>query len=155
MRYVVAILSAVVLLPGLADAQAPGRTPWGDPDLQGIWTNRTTTAARATDRARRGARCSPTRSARPLDAEADAARDAPPPPGRTGGYNDFWLDRGVRTSQTSLIVDPPDGRYPREDGARARERRGVRGDARRHAVRHLGGPEPLRPAASRAACRAP
>ena len=47
-----------------------------------------------------------------LDAQAEAARDRPPPPGQTGAYDSFRLDRGVRTSQTSLIVDPPDGRYP-------------------------------------------
>ena len=47
-----------------------------------------------------------------IDAQAEAARDSPPPPGQTGGYNSFWLDRGVRNSQTSLIVDPPDGRCP-------------------------------------------
>ena len=47
-----------------------------------------------------------------IDAQAEAARDRPPPPGQTGGYNSFWLDRGVRNSQASLIVDPPDGRYP-------------------------------------------
>ena len=111
MRYVIAILSAVVLLPGLADAQAPGRTSWGDPDLQGIWTNRTTTPLeRPIELGERALLSDEERAA--LDAEADARRDAPPPPGQTGGYNDFWLDRGVRTSQTSLIVDPPDGRYP-------------------------------------------
>ena len=30
-------------------------------------------------------------------------------------YNDFWWDRGtkvVSTRQTSLVVDPPDGRVP-------------------------------------------
>ena len=111
MRYVIAILSVVVLLPTLADAQAPGRTPWGDPDLQGIWTNRTTTPLeRPSELGERAVLSDEERAA--LDAEADAARDQPPPPGRTGGYNDFWLDRGVRTNQTSLIVDPPDGRYP-------------------------------------------
>ena len=46
------------------------------------------------------------------------------PPGWAGGgggvagraaYNEFWWDRGnkiVGTKRTSLIVDPPDGRYP-------------------------------------------
>ena len=111
MRYVIAILAAVVLLPGLADAQAPGRTPWGDPDLQGVWTNRTTTPLeRPIELGERAVLSDEERAA--LDAEADARRDAPPAPGRTGAYNDFWLDRGVRTNQTSLIVDPPDGRYP-------------------------------------------
>ena len=111
MRYVIAILSAVALLPTLTAAQAPGRTPWGDPDLQGVWTNRTTTPLeRPSELGERAVLSDEERAA--LDAEADAARDQPPPPGRTGAYNDFWLDRGVRTNQTSLIVDPPDGRYP-------------------------------------------
>ncbi len=111
MRHVIAILSAVVLLPVLAAAQAPGRTPWGDPDLQGVWTNRTTTPLeRPSELGEQSVLSDEERAA--LDAEADAARDQPPPPGSTGSYNDAWFDRGVRTSQTSLIVDPPDGRYP-------------------------------------------
>ena len=35
--------------------------------------------------------------------------------GNVGAYNNFWMDRGTRTigtRRTSLIVDPPDGRYP-------------------------------------------
>ena len=35
-----------------------------------------------------------------------------PPPTSTGSYNSFWLEQGTRTNQTSLIVDPPDGRLP-------------------------------------------
>ncbi len=111
MRHVIAILSVVVLFPVLAAAQAPERTPWGDPDLQGVWTNRTTTPLeRPGELGERAVLSNEERAA--LDAEADAARDRPPPPGSTGAYNDFWLDRGVRTNRTSLIVDPPDGRYP-------------------------------------------
>ena len=37
---------AACLAPALAAAQPPGtapRTPWGDPDLQGIWNNSTLT----------------------------------------------------------------------------------------------------------------
>ncbi len=134
MRHVIAILSAVVLFPVLAAAQAPERTPWGDPDLQGVWTNRTTTPLeRPSELGERTALSDEERAA--FDAEADAARDQPPPPGSTGGYNDFWLDRGVRTSQTSLIVDPPDGRYPartervrESDAAFAASRDGTRFD---------------------------
>jgi len=29
-----------------------------------------------------------------------------------GAYNDFWLGRGKHSRQTSLIIDPPDGRLP-------------------------------------------
>ncbi len=111
MRHVIAILAAVVLVPVLAAAQPPERTPWGDPDLQGVWTNRTTTPLeRPSDFEGRAVLTEEERAN--LDAQAEAARDRPPPPGQTGAYNSFWLDRGVRTNQTSLIVDPPDGTYP-------------------------------------------
>ena len=35
--------------------------------------------------------------------------------GNVGAYNNFWMDRGLKTvgtRRTSLIVDPPNGRYP-------------------------------------------
>ena len=54
-------------------------------------------------------------------AQAEAARDRPPPPGQTGSYNSFWFDRGLRSTRMSLIVDPPDGRYPART-ERVRER---------------------------------
>ena len=111
MRHVIVILAAVVLVPVLAAAQPPERTPWGDPDLQGVWTNRTTTPLeRPSDFEGRAVLTEEERAN--LDAQAEAARDRPPPPGQTGAYNSFWLDRGVRTDRTSLIVDPPDGTYP-------------------------------------------
>ena len=111
MRHVIAILAGVVLLPVLAVAQAPERTPWGDPDLQGVWTNRTTTPLERPSEFEGRTELSAEERAE-LDAQAEAARDRPPPPGRTGAYNSFWLDRGLRNDQTSLIVYPPDGRYP-------------------------------------------
>ena len=111
MRYGIAILAGVVLLPALAGAQTSERTAWGDPDLQGVWTNRTTTPLeRPSEFEARAVLTDEERAA--IDAQAEANRDRPPPPGQTGGYNSFWLDRGVRNSQTSLIVDPPDGQYP-------------------------------------------
>ena len=111
MRQVIAILAAIVLFPVLAAAQTPERTPWGDPDLQGVWTNRTTTPLERPSEFEGRTVLSDEERAE-IDAQAEAARDRPPPPGQTGGYNSFWLDRGVRNSRTSLIVDPPDGRYP-------------------------------------------
>ena len=111
MRYVIAMLAGAVLLPGLVAAQPPERTSWGDPDLQGVWTNRTTTPLERPNEYEGRTVLSDEERA-DLDAQAEANRDRPPPPGRTGAYNSFWLDRGARTDQTSLIVDPPDGRYP-------------------------------------------
>jgi hypothetical protein len=43
-----------------------------------------------------------------------------PKPGDVGTYNDFWNDAGtkvVATRQTSLVVDPPDGRVPLKSAA--------------------------------------
>ena len=57
-------------------------------------------------------------------------------------YNDFWWDRGTKvvpTRQTSLVVDPPDGRVPRVDAGGTEEGDGPRG-AR---LRLMGGPKPV------------
>src|SRR5262245_61245317 len=42
-RTVVAVVAMVVALAGAAQAQTVARTPWGDPDLQGLWNNATPT----------------------------------------------------------------------------------------------------------------
>ena len=83
MRHVVAILAAVVLIPALATAQTPERTAWGDPDLQGIWTNRTTTPLERPSEYEGRTELSDEERA-DLDAQAEANRDRPPPPGSTG-----------------------------------------------------------------------
>src|SRR5262249_41873541 len=36
----------------------------------------------------------------------------PPPAGDPGTYNEFWWERGKRSTSTSLVTDPPDGRIP-------------------------------------------
>ncbi|MXY17624.1 MAG: hypothetical protein F4Y57_11665 [Acidobacteria bacterium] len=112
------------LLAGLAAPAAaqPHVTPWGDPDLQGAWTNATTTPLQRP--AELALRESFTEEER---AELDAQRalteqracatelvvlQTAPPPTSTGSYNSFWLEQGTRTLQTSLIVDPPHGRLP-------------------------------------------
>jgi hypothetical protein len=99
----------------------PPRTPGGQPDLQGIWTNATVTpfqrpkelgtkqfftaeeaAAFAKQRVQQG-------NADLIEGErgaSDLARRA---------YNNFWVDRGTqvsKTMRTSLVMDPPDGRIP-------------------------------------------
>ncbi len=110
---------AACCVAGVSVRGAPGRTAWGDPDLQGTWTSdgavrvpferprafgtrRFLTdeefAARE-DRVRRQAQAVSPQG--PEDPE-----DAINPP-------QHWLEQGRRTSrQTSLIVDPREGRIP-------------------------------------------
>ena len=130
------VIAVVVLTPMFAAAQSAEspRTPWGDRDLQGTWTNRTTTPLqRPSEFAEQSALTDEERAE--LDAEADRNLDRPPQPGRTGAYNSFWLDRGTRSEQTSLIVDPPDGRLPAKT-ERVREK-----DAAFEAARDGGPPD--------------
>ncbi len=90
------------------------RTAWGDPDLQGRWTNTTTTPLqRPADLEGRELLTEEERAA--LDEAGDVAREqrgVSAGTGETGSYNNFWVERGVRMARTSLIVDPPDGRLP-------------------------------------------
>ena len=101
--------------PSRAKASPRSRTAWGDPDLQGIWTNATITPFE------RPSEFSDKQVLSDGEAAEFAKRtnernsiDRPPPPGNPGGYNQFWFDRGTRTAgkQSSLVVDPPDGKVP-------------------------------------------
>ena len=106
---------------GSADARSAKvwKTPWGDPDLQGTWSNQTLTPL---ERPREFAD-------KPVLTEAEAAAyekrlvDAGNVDNRNPGtvqdvnlaYNQVWWDRGnriVADRRTSLIVDPPDGKIP-------------------------------------------
>ena len=108
---VAAILAVVWTLPAPAAGQELPRTPWGDPDLQGIWSNTTTTPLqRPEELAGRTTLTDEERAER--DAERARNADRPPPPGQTGAYNSFWFERGFTGEQTSLVVDPPSGLLP-------------------------------------------
>ena len=101
-----------------AKAWKQTRTPDGQPDLQGVWTNATLTPL---ERPKEYA-------AKQFLTEAEAVEFAKKELNnvdgdrRDGGsdtdvnraYNEFWRDRGQVTAdrRTSLIIDPPDGRVP-------------------------------------------
>ena len=92
-------------------AEDPPRTPWGRPDLRGAWTNTTTTPMeRPTDLADQEFLTEEQRALRNPDAGLSAFELTDIMP--TGAYNDFWLETGELSLRTSLIVDPPTGRYP-------------------------------------------
>ena len=127
-RCLVVWLSAVVLVV-LAPAAAAGqeadgwtmpRTPWGDPDLMGTYTNKTITPVQRPEELA-GQEFLSAEERERLERERIERNErllhAPPQTtvagGNVGAYNNFWLDHGTRpTERTSLIVDPPDGRIP-------------------------------------------
>ena len=73
-------------------AWTPARTPDGQPDLQGIWTNATITPfERPSEFA--GKATLTEKEAAELEARAaQNAVDRPPKAGDTGTYNQFWFD---------------------------------------------------------------
>jgi hypothetical protein len=106
--------------PGNASPYLPPRTPWGDPDLQGVWPgNNGVPMQRAADFGERSELTDAEFTRRETQAAAQAKADAElfvraGGGGRGGGVGppDHWLERGRPTRQASLIVDPPNGRLP-------------------------------------------
>ena len=129
----------VVLAAGPVAGQDAPRTPWGAPDLQGIWDFKTATPLeRPEDRGEQAFLTE--EEAANIEQEAvdrnirlwEAAPRRTEAGGNVGGYNNFWLDFGtnvIEDRRTSLIVDPPNGRIPAlsdEGQRRADERRAYR-----------------------------
>ena len=122
-RIVLAIVIAVASLQAqpAQKARTP-RTPDGQPDLQGIWTNSTLTPLERPGEFRdkpvltepeaaayeRRMMSQGNRDRRDGDSETDVAR----------AYNELFFDHGDKlaridgVARTSMIVDPPNGRIP-------------------------------------------
>jgi hypothetical protein len=124
-----AVLAAGLVVPAAGQAPPAGqaakkyvapKTPWGDPDLQGVWNDATSTPLQ------RPAKVGEKNVLSDEEAEDfqkslafDLSRDR-----RDGGnaadvnraYNEHWMDaRRLKITadrRTSLIVDPVDGRIP-------------------------------------------
>ncbi len=86
----------------------PPRTPWGHPDLQGLWSNATTTPLERPDELKDKAVLSDQEFEQTAAAVANRRNtDQAPRAGDPGTYNEFWWERGGLLKQTALIVDPP------------------------------------------------
>ena len=125
------VLGAILSLPAGAQVQtvaaktkgAPAakvwtapRTPDGQPDIQGIWSNSTLTPLeRPKDLAGKEYLTEQEATAREKKLRDELSTDR-----RDGGaevdvgrsYNELWRERGKVLTRTSLIVDPPEGRLP-------------------------------------------
>src|ERR1700730_5656720 len=124
----VTAVSVIILTPiSRVLAQAPAnsgaspapvlKTPWGEPDLQGIWTDETDTPLQRPPKyanqefftAAQRAEIDRARSeilGRERRAERGAERDV------YGSYNNVFVSFKRTGARTSLIVDPPNGRMP-------------------------------------------
>ena len=111
--------------PVESDGWTAPRTPWGAPDIGGLWNSSTVTPLeRPEDQL--GKEFLTEEEAAAIEqavvdqntrANAPSVIRAEPLPvgGNVGGYNNFWLDRGttvVPTRRTSLIFEPANGRLP-------------------------------------------
>ena len=109
--------AAFVLVLGVAaSAGAQTRTPWGDPDIQGVWSNqnpvpfeRPAAQAKAAFEPDEAAEFEKTSLPRLLKNLGDEVSIS-------GELNDIWLEtakgRLSPSRATSLVVNPPDGRVP-------------------------------------------
>ncbi len=159
------VIAGVSLVPGLtaglaqqaeADPFTSPRTPWGDPDLQGIWGlgYTFTTLERPDELASKQFLTDEEVAALEQQHSAGAASgDGAGGRARAergteedlaGAYNQAFSafgqhERIIRTRRTSLIVDPPDGRIPYT--AKAKERVAAKRDAAQAIVDRANGPE--------------
>jgi hypothetical protein len=133
---------ALALLAAASVETATARTPWGDPDLQGVWTSESELGvpferpARFGDRleltdeefAERQAQAAKQLAADNAEFDVETANTAnagsvgsatSPPP--------HWLERGTPSRRSSLVIAPANGRIPpMTDAAKSRPRaRGV------------------------------
>jgi hypothetical protein len=89
------------------------RTAWGDPDLQGTWTNATATPLeRPKELEGKHVLADAELAERDRIVTRENSTDNAPPAGNPGSHNEFWRERGRLGKRTSLLVDPADGRLP-------------------------------------------
>jgi hypothetical protein len=116
-----AALSAVIAVPiSQTSAQAPAhalKTPWGEPDLQGIWTDETDTPLQRSPRyASQEFFTSAQRAELDRERSALLRRDRRVERGTeldvAGAYNALFFSQKRTGARTSMIVDPANGRIP-------------------------------------------
>jgi len=123
------LLAAAVAPAAAQDAKkfTPPKTPWGEPDLQGTYSNRTITPFERPANVN-GREFFTKEEVAGLESRAqqqsgDEGRNKGSRQDVERAYNDFWWDRGtkVTTPRTSLVVEPADGKVPAQtEGAKAR-----------------------------------
>src|SRR5947199_8003188 len=96
--------------PAAARAFTPPKTPWGEPDLQGLYSNKTITPLERPAQFAGQAELTGEEIAdlekRASTRSADVGRTKGTEGDVSGAYNEFWWDRGkkVTTNRSSLVV---------------------------------------------------
>ncbi|MEH6558236.1 MAG: hypothetical protein V7459_16135 [Oceanicoccus sp.] len=108
----------------LSEPWTPSKHPWGDPDLQGTWTNATVTRLERSDNHTQLILTDAEVTAVELDAAGFQEDNDTLPEGDleagvgVGGYNSAWIDPGTRVlrvndqPRSSIIVEPDNGKLP-------------------------------------------
>lgn len=114
-----AALTAVVLLVPLgsaAQSEDVPRTPWGAPDLQGVWDFATMTPMERPEQFAGKATLTEEDAATVVEnANKQWQRISEGGDNSTGTYDEFWFDAGSGVTEdrrTSLITNPSDGKVP-------------------------------------------
>ena len=153
--YVAVVVALACALGAALAAQgsqgAVSRTPWGDPDIQGVFTTDDELGVPFERPAAFGERETATDeefAEREAQAKRQAALDAETIRIQRGvgadgtGPPPHWLERGTPSRRTSIVIDPPDGRIPYlNDEARTRSTVAV--NARTTGNRPFDGPDAL------------
>src|SRR5690242_16208918 len=118
---VLMVSTAVLVMPAMVTAQADLKTslktPWGEPDLQGIWTVETDTPLQRSPKfGDREFFTEAERDELDKDRAAMMRRDKRVERGTeldvAGAYNALFMSMKRTGTRTSMIVDPPNGRLP-------------------------------------------
>lgn len=133
-----AVALAVLAAPACAQGYKAPRTPFGQPDLQGVWSNATITPLSRPSKFGDRRALTPQEAAAIEDANRDkvARADAPTPPdakvtdlknadcgpdgisGLNCGYNQGWKDSEANLidlhgeKRTSILISPANGQFP-------------------------------------------
>jgi hypothetical protein len=109
--------TAVAKTASSAKTWTQPKTPWGDPDLQGMWPGELRAPLQRPKELKdrtvlTDAELAQQEAKSQQQAAVDNEEFAKPDAKVTINPPSYWVERGKPSRQTSLIIDPPDGRFP-------------------------------------------